>query len=380
VEEETGCSVELGEYLGAIGYQVENIPKIVLFWRMSIVSQHAITDLSEVEEVEWMKIADACQRLTHIEERALLSRISGRPRLYQSPQESILQRRSRLSWWSQGKARSYARLLREYEVFRVELAFLEQRSDGEQRGWILATHDQLRNVKRYLEQDDGIEGGWLSLHAARRSMVFGLSRMELSIQAAILREESQKVSLWRGKVMKNILEVPDDQLTFDRVREAMALRDEYAANQYHKIWLMGDQLGVLLRLCGLALPLILPIVVCFSRHSEDQLTSWGYQMVTAVLFFGFLGAAFSVAQSLIRDSREGRILERVANHFVTIARTLFGGVAGLAGYAFLESKVLNISFGTGDSIGGALAIAFMFGYTGERLIAKVTDSVETKKP
>ena len=44
VEEETGCSVDLGEYVGAIGYQVKGIPKVVLFWRMSVLEQHAIAD------------------------------------------------------------------------------------------------------------------------------------------------------------------------------------------------------------------------------------------------------------------------------------------------------------------------------------------------
>jgi 8-oxo-dGTP diphosphatase len=335
VQEETGCSVHLGEYLGAIGYEVRDVPKVVLFWRMSIATQHAITDSSEVEEVAWMRIAEAVQKLTHVEEKAFLSRVLKCARPYESPVELSLPRRSRWSWpWFQGKARSYARLLREFEVCRVELAFLEQRSDVNHRDWIAPTHDHLRIAERYLSEEDGIEGGWLSLHAARRNMTFGLSEIELSIQAAILREETQKVSSWRGKVMKSILAVPDNQLTANRVSEAMALRDEYAANQYHKIWLMGDQLGVLLKLCGLASPLLLPIIVFFSWHPAGRLPPWGYQMVTAVLFFGLLGAAFSVAQSLMKDSNEARILERVANHFVTIARTFFGGVAGRAGYAF----------------------------------------------
>ena len=325
-----------------------------------------------------MQTADAVRRLTHSEEKAFLWRLSTGTRQYQSPEKLSLQHRRRRWPWFEGKARSYARLLREFEVFRVELAFLEQRSSGEDRDWIAATHDQLSNVKHYLENEE-IEGGWISLHAARRNMVYGLSRMELGIQAAILREETQKVSSWRSKVMKNILAVPDDRLTANHVREAMALRDEYAANQYHKIWLTGDQLGVVLKICGLAVPLLLPLIVSFSQHSEGSLTPWGYQMVTAVLFFGLLGSAFSVAQSLMKDTNEAKILERVANHFVTIARTLFGGVTGLAGYAFLESKVLNITFGEDNSAGAALAIAFLFGYTGERLVARVADSVSTNK-
>jgi len=380
VKEETGCSVHLEEYLGAIGYQVGDLPKVVLFWRMSVKEQLPIEDTGEVQEVTWLQIADAMQRLTHDAERAFLSRVFCNTRLYQSPQElSLPPRTSRSFPWFGGAARSHARLSREFEVFRVELAFLEQRSQTKHTDWIPATHDQLRKVEHYLKQKDGIEGGWLALNAARRYMLCGLSKIELAMQAAILREETQKVSSWRGKVMKNVLAVPDDQLTADRVREAMALRDEYAANQYHKVWLMGDQLAVLLKLCGITIPLFVPFIF-FSRHPQDLLPPWGYQMVAAVLYFGLLGAAFSVAQSLIKDTNQSRIMERVANHFVTIARTLFGAVAGLAGYAFLESKVLNITIGTENSTGGALAIAFLFGYAGERLIASVAGTFSSNKP
>jgi 8-oxo-dGTP pyrophosphatase MutT (NUDIX family) len=155
VEEETGCAVHLGEYLGAIGYQVKGVPKVVLFWRMSIVGQHGILDECEINEIAWMRTTDAAQRLTHFEERAFLLRVSSTSRTYQSPKELSLPPHSQRSWPPfQGKARSYARLLREFEVFRVELAFLEQRSFGKDRDWISATHDQLNNVKRYLEKED----------------------------------------------------------------------------------------------------------------------------------------------------------------------------------------------------------------------------------
>jgi hypothetical protein len=128
-----------------------------------------------------------------------------------------------------------------------------------------------------------------------------------------------------------------------------------------------------------ATPLILPLVVSSSRHPDAKLAPWGYEMVSAVILFGLLGAAFSTAQSLINLTYEGRILERVGYHFVTIARALFGAAAGLAGYAFVGSKVLNISFGSENSTGGALAIAFLFGYTGERLVARVAGSINTAK-
>ena len=78
-------------------------------------------------------------------------------------------------------------------MFRVELAFVEQRTREQDKNWIAATHDRLRNVKRYLENED-IEGDWFSPHATLRNLVFGLS---LRFKQRVLREEAQNVS-WDG--------------------------------------------------------------------------------------------------------------------------------------------------------------------------------------
>ena len=69
--------------------------------------------------------------------------------------------------------------------------------------------------------------------------IYGLSGTELELQASILRAEAPKIVSWRGKEMINLLAVPGQELTADRIIEAMALRDEYFSNQYHKIWLLG---------------------------------------------------------------------------------------------------------------------------------------------
>ncbi len=107
-------------------------------------------------------------------------------------------------------------------------------------------------------------------------------------------------------------------------------------------------------------------------------------MVITVLVLGMFGGAFSVAQSIITDTSGERIPERVANHWVTFIRALSGSVSGLAGYAFYRSKIINITVGDGkDATAIALAVAFLFGYAGERLIAKVADTIgvsgESKK-
>lgn len=203
----------------------------------------------------------------------------------------------------------------------------------------------------------------------------------------MLRAEATKFQSWRSDEMKKLLSVEDKELTAGRIIDAMALRDEYSSNQYHKIWLMANQLAILLGLCALGIPLLAPLVVFFSHHPDGTIAShldatigvWGYQMVTAVLFFGLLGAAFSTALSLINATGQARIPERVGNGFVTIARAIFGAGTGLAGYAFYESNILNIRVGSENGPAAAFAVAFLFGFAGEFLIARVLQSLGANK-
>ena len=200
------------------------------------------------------------------------------------------------------------------------------------------------------------------------------------MQASMLRAEATKFSSWRADEMKNLLSVKDEHLTASHITNAMALRDEYSSNQYHKIWLLGRQLAILLITTGVGLLVLLaPLVVFYSRHPEGTLAPWGYQMAGAVLFFGLLGAAFSAAGSLMSGGADAKIPERVANQFVTSSRALFGAGAGLAGYAFYQSKVLDIRLGSDNGPGGALAVAFLFGFAGEQLISHVLGALGAGK-
>ena len=289
--------------------------------------------------------------------------------------------------WLWPQKSDHDRLQREFDSFRIELALLEARTTQSDPSWAEAAHDQLNKVECYLRKHKDVEGGWVCLHAARRHAVHALDPQELAMSASMLRAEAPKLASWRSDEIKKLLSVDDELLTATRIINAMALRDEYSSNQYHKIWLMGNQLAILLLTCGLGLILLAPLVTFFSLHPEGTISPqpeatialWGYQMVTAVLFFGLLGAGFSAALSLINATGATRIPERVANRFVTIARALFGAGVGLAGYAFYQSKVLNIHVGQEGGPAGALAVAFLFGFAGERLIASVLGSLGANK-
>jgi 8-oxo-dGTP diphosphatase len=80
VEEETGCACRLGSYLGGISYAISGVPKVVMFWKMSVVEEKRITDDDEISEALWMAVPAAIQRLTHAQEKSLLTRVAGGPR------------------------------------------------------------------------------------------------------------------------------------------------------------------------------------------------------------------------------------------------------------------------------------------------------------
>ena len=145
VLEETGCSCRIGNYLGTISYSDQGVPKVVLFWKMTLVEDKGLADNDEIGQALWLQLPAAIERLTHAQEKALLSRIGSLPRQSQSPAEPapapvptthaavVLPRASQPSVVQDHLAQS--RLLRECEAFRVELSFLERRNPRADNHW-----------------------------------------------------------------------------------------------------------------------------------------------------------------------------------------------------------------------------------------------------
>jgi len=373
VQEETGCSCRIGNYLGTISYADDGVPKVVLFWKMSLIEEKGTKNNEEIGEALWLQVPAAIERLTHAQEKALLSRIGSMPKQQQAQSEASAipveahppmpaAQRSKTS--SVEDNRAYARLLRECEAFRVELGFLERRNARGDNFWAAAAHEQLNNVQRCLASND-IEGGWFCLHAAQRYAVFGMNATELANRAEVLREEALKITSWRAEAIESLLSVGNESLTAERVADAMALRNEDSTNQYYKTRLTGDQLRVLLIICGLAAVALAPFMFLSGR----------IPMVAAVLFFGLLGSTFCSAQSLIL----GRVESRISNLFITLTPVLFGAIAGLAGYAIYEYMAV-LTFHTGERHTSAvLGLAFLFGCLGQRLLARIASGRKRKK-
>jgi 8-oxo-dGTP diphosphatase len=372
VQEETGCSCRIGNYLGTISYSDNGVPKVVLFWKMSLIDDKGAQRNEEIGEAVWLPVAEAVERLTHAQEKSLLSRVSSFAKQAPSQPEPAKpaaapissERPSPARKSSAGDNRAHSRLLQECEAFRVELGFLERRNARPDNFWAAAAHEQLDNVHRCLENND-IEGGWFGLHAAQRYAVFGMNQTELANRAHVLREEALKITSWRAEAMENLLAVNDDRLTAECVADAMSLRNEDFTNQYYKARATGDQLRVLLIICALATIAVSPFMLLTGR----------IPMVAGVVFFGLLGSTFCAAQSLILGRHESRI----SNFFITLTPVLFGAVAGLAGYAIYEYMAV-LTFHSGERHTSAvLALAFLFGCLGQRFLARIAGGRRRKK-
>jgi 8-oxo-dGTP diphosphatase len=74
VEEETGFAVERGGFAGRYQYEVSAGPKTVFVWHMCARDERGRPD-DEVDELAWLRVAEALDGLTYALERDLLRRV-----------------------------------------------------------------------------------------------------------------------------------------------------------------------------------------------------------------------------------------------------------------------------------------------------------------
>ncbi|WP_437604653.1 hypothetical protein WMF20_25840 [Sorangium sp. So ce834] len=133
--------------------------------------------------------------------------------------------------------------------------------------------------------------------------------------------------------------------------------------------LLREQLWTLALLALLVL-LLLVALTATARAPVQQWPAWGVRTLLGVFSFGALGATFSAARSLKGSSLRARAHAQVSDARVTLSRAVLGALPGLAAYAFLQSRVLNL--GDADN-SKAFAIAFIAGFS-ERLVLKVAET------
>jgi 8-oxo-dGTP diphosphatase len=72
VFEETGCSVQVGEFAGGQIYKVHGVPKVVLYWHMYLCEDEGFTPNKEVDQLLWMPPQEASIKLTYPAEREFI--------------------------------------------------------------------------------------------------------------------------------------------------------------------------------------------------------------------------------------------------------------------------------------------------------------------
>jgi 8-oxo-dGTP diphosphatase len=78
VVEETGFTVEIHEYLGAISYKAGRKPKLVEFWRMQAVSKIGRKPARDIKAVQWLPLDAAIARLELPLEQVFLRNVGPR--------------------------------------------------------------------------------------------------------------------------------------------------------------------------------------------------------------------------------------------------------------------------------------------------------------
>ena len=286
------------------------------------------------------------------------------------------------SWLTENRGAS--RLEKEFRLLSVEAERLTARPAFKASAECKSMQDSLASCsKSSSAKPRDVEGAWADLNAARMYLLYALRPDELAAKKVILLLEKDKVTNWRRNAIEKLLE--NKPGTAADVAEATFLLNEYNANQYYKIWLAADQLGILMWLSACGLALLVPLLVLVHKdwnasfHTGWKPAAWSVTMLSAVLFFGIEGGAFSVAQGLFPDLGKSKVPDRVANNWTMLIRALFGSVAGMAGYAFLQADLLKLRTILGnDDLATRLAVAFIFGYTGEKLISSVSSSLLTR--
>jgi len=86
VQEETGQSVTVQEFVGTLCYEVNGRPKIVQFWRMHPNGGPARELMRDIKAVAWLPLAKAIRKLARPHEQAFLA--SAGPAAIKSHQET----------------------------------------------------------------------------------------------------------------------------------------------------------------------------------------------------------------------------------------------------------------------------------------------------
>jgi 8-oxo-dGTP diphosphatase len=72
VAEETGCRAQETDFAGCTSYALDGMPKVVLYWHMSLLEERPFVANEETDALRWLPVAEALATLSYAGERRLV--------------------------------------------------------------------------------------------------------------------------------------------------------------------------------------------------------------------------------------------------------------------------------------------------------------------
>lgn len=359
VEEETGIKAELCDLVGTTQYSVEGRPKTVTYFLMNALDDAPTQplDSGEVGSVEWLTPADASKVLSHAEDKKLIERV------FEDRPGNVAEVPGALRHWF-NNAPERARLEAAIKDATIELAMA---GPAAPRGrWWQSANRHLAAARTYLA-DDNLQQGWSSLNSANRLMLLDEGNPQAPRMAAIelLHETEKKLTGWRAKAISGLIldkngEVPPN-IEPIRVVRAFAIRDNQFETDYFKITLRRWHLQQMFAL--LAACILLTLIVCWFLPPPFN----DVKLILAVLLFGTMGAALSVARGLIKTDLSAKIPTQKIGSFVIWMRPIIGAAAALVAFVLLSSGAIRLFNWEPTDLAVILTVATVAGFS-ERFI------------
>jgi ADP-ribose pyrophosphatase YjhB (NUDIX family) len=374
VREETGYSVEIVEHAGTTSYMVGTRPKLVSYFIMKVTDSGHLNpiDGDEIESVEWVTPREAISKLTYREDRSLVASLFSIHKTRHASIKTPIRDIGR-------------RLFGSPEYDRLTMTIAEARADLDRQvderelaivgePWARSADNLLRHAEAHLTNWQLVLG-WDAVLAAQRAILSNPHNLERLQRAEItLRREADKITGWRAKAIQDLLAPPKDELKgtkpqdYMRIVDAVALRDDYSQNTWYKINLRRRHLLSLFVILWLALFAF--VTLSWVQFLPGFLGNG--PEVCAVVLFGVLGAAVSVAQSFVDDDVRARIPMQQVGSFLVWMRPGIGAAAAVALFALLHAnETLKLFPLITTDLPVVMALCFVAGYSERFIIGTV---------
>ena len=375
VREETGIIATTGKFIDRTEYKISNDNKTVDYYLMQAPDDRETRPSDkEVAEFRWMTPSEAIVVLTHENDRELIQRLSG----------SVLREtcgiRRLIARW-RGSTPERGRLDGAINDALIDLSLAGR--PAQEDDWRQGAGRHLAQAQRYLV-DGNLQQGWCSLASANRYLILGEKDDERRRSAAtkLLKEAtSGKVLDWRAEAVIALISQNEGKTLDENVVkqpmllvQALAIRDDQFETNYFKIALRQRHL---IRVAVL-------LVGCIA--GTLGLSCWGvlpaplnsFPLLLAVVLFGAMGAALSVARSLLKTDVAARIPAQKLGAFVVWMRPVIGAAAALVACVLLNVPGFHIFNGnSGDPI-VVLAVATISGFSERFIVGAIEDIAKDK--